>query len=233
MPMSAAQICQDACAIAKCPGYLALAGRQLNLVLNDLVLKRNLKVNLVTATLTVPANSYGPFNLEPNYLRTYDMFYYVQGQPFFLMPASLREYDNEVQQQGLTSYPYEWASDLSGVPANGNGVFYVYPQSGQQLSVTHRYYLSQLDITAPQSSNSIPWFADQDYLMLALAARLMRTTDDDRMLAFAADADKILEPYLIEEGDEQQVVKEVQLDPRRFKFKGGLGMSKIDPFNLT
>ncbi len=229
--MTAAQICQDALMIAKAPGYTALAGRQLNLVLTDLSMKRNLKVNLVTEQIVVTSNTNGPFNLPANYLRTYDLFYLISGVPYFLNPASLREYDEEVQQAGLASFPYEWASDLSAVATGGVGKLYIYPQSGQSVSMTHRYYLLQPEITSPQSSNAIPWFPDQDYLMMALAARIMRTTDDDRMDRFIADAERILEPYLMTEGDEQQVVKEVTLDPRRFTLRGNLPMSKVDPFD--
>ncbi len=233
MPMTAAQIVQDACAIAKCPGYTALAGRQLNLVLNDLSLKRDLKANLVTEYIPITTNSNGPFNLPANYLRTYNMFYLVSSVPYFLNPCSLKEYDAETQQQGLASYPYEWASDLSAVPTGGVGIFYVYPQSGTVITLTHRYYLVQPDIATPQSSNAIPWFADQDYLMTALAARMMRTTDDDRMAQFEQMAENILRPYLIEQGDEQNVVKEIQLDPRRFRLRGNLPANKVDPFSLT
>lgn len=228
--MTAAQICTDAASIAKCPGYLALAGRQLNLVLNDLSMKRNLKVNLVKEPLTISVNSNGPFNLPANYLRTYDMFYLVSGTPYFLNPCSLKEFDNENQLSGLSSYPYEWATDLSAVASGGVGKLYVYPQSSTALSVTHRYYLKQDEIANPESSSTVPWFLDQDYLMAALSARLMRTTDDDRMSQFEADAMRILEPYLMTEGDEQQVVKEVILDPRRFHVGGSNRPTKLDPF---
>ena len=94
------------------------------------------------------------------------------------------------------------------------------------------FYLIQPDIANPSTSTTIPWFADQDYLMMALSARLMRTTDDDRMAEFDAKAEMILKPYLIEEGDEQQVVKEIQLDPRRFRLRGNLPANKVDPFSL-
>lgn len=232
MPMTASQIVADACAIASVPGYTALAGRQLNLVLNDLVLKRDLKANLVTEQIPIATNSNGPFNFPANYARTYDMFYLVSSVPYFLNPCTLKQYDAETQQQGLASYPYEWASDLSAVPNGGTGIFYVYPQSGTAITLTHRYYLIQPDILNPATSTVIPWFADQDYLMTAVAARLMRTTNDDRREQFMSDAEMILKPYLIEQGDEQQVVKEIALDPRRFRLRGNLPANKVDPFSM-
>jgi len=233
MPMTSAQIVTQALSIAKCPGYQLLGGQQFNLVLNDLSMKRDLKANLVTEQIPIATNSNGPFNFPANYLRTYDMFYLVSSVPYFLNPCSLKEYDAETQQQGLASYPYEWASDLSAVPNGGVGIFYVYPQSGNNITVTHRYYLKQPEIANPQSSTAIPWFADQDYLVKALSARMMQITDDDRKAAFMADAEAVLRPYLVEEGDEQQVVKEIQLDPRRFRMRGNLPANKVDPFSLT
>jgi len=225
MNLTAAQIVKDACAIAKCPGFISQAGRALNFVLNDLVLHRNLKVNLVTGSSVIPAGSNGPFALEANYLRTYDLCYTVAGTTYFLSPGSLREYDQDsgVDQGGE---PYEWSSDLSVSP----GLLYIYPYSNTQITLRHRYYLLQDDIVMPETSATVPWFTDQDYLIQATAARLMRITDDDRYQSFMADCEHMLGIHLLTEGDEQQVVKEVALDPRRFKLRGGLKRTKDNPW---
>ena len=230
MSITSAQIVTDACQIAKCPGYTAQAGRALNLVLSDLVLHRNLKVNLITSSINIPANSFGPFNLEVNYLRTYDMFYVVSGTPYFLEPCTLKEIDSENYQSGVTNYPYEWASDLSGVPTTGYGFLYIYPATGSGLTVTHRYYTQQADIVNPVVSTVVPWFPDQDYLVMATAMRMMRITDDDRYDKYVMECDKLLLKHLMMEGDEQQVVKEVRLDPRRFRVGGSSRPTKLDPF---
>lgn len=230
MTYTAAQIVTEACQIAKCPGYTAQAGRNLNLVLSDLVQHRNLKVNLITSSIVVQPYSNGPYNLEADYLRTYDLFYYVDGEPHFLNASSLRELDSESKTSGLSSYPYEWASDLSAVASGGVGKLYIYPQSSTQTTLTHRYYLDQPDITSPETSSTVPWFTDQDYLITATAMRLMRITDDDRYPLFVQDCTRMLNIHLMMEGDEQQVVKEVQLDPRRFRIRGGGRPTKLDPF---
>ena len=231
MAITSQQIVADACQMAKCPGYTAQGGRMLNLVLSDLVLHRNLKVNLISNQLIIPVNSFGPFNLETNYLRTYDMFYTVSGTPYFLNPCSLKEIDSENYQSGISNYPYEWATDLSGVPTNGYGLLYIYPGSNTQLSVTHRFYLQQPDITTPETSSVVPWFSDQDYLVLATAARLMRITDDNRYDRFMMECEKMLEVHLMMGADdEQQVVKEVALDPRRFRVGGSNRPTKLDPY---
>lgn len=228
--LTAAQIVADALQIAKCPGFTAQGGRALNLVLDDLAQHRNLKVNLITSTIALAANSNGPFPLEANYLRTYDLFYLVDGEPYFLEPCSLRQYDAESKQSGLSNYPYEFATDLSAVATGGLGQMYVYPKTPTPYVLTHRYYLKQAQISSPETSATVPWFEDQDYLMTATAMRMMRITDDARYDKWEADVEVMLRKYLMTEGDEQQVVKEVKLDPRRFHFGGRVKPTKLDPW---
>lgn len=228
--LPASQIVTDATQIAKCPGYLAQGGRALNLTLADLVMHRNLKVNLITEFIPITANSNGPWNLNANYARTYDLVFYVSGEPYFLNPCSLKQYDAEIQQLGLSTYPYEWATDLSPVASGGVGLMYTYPWANQPYTLTHRYYTRQADITSPQTSATVPWFEDQDYLIHAVATRLMKITDDDRYGDFEAKGEMLLKKHLMTEGDEQQVVKEVILDPRRFRTAGGSRPTKLDPW---
>ena len=231
MSLTATQIVVDACGIAKCPGMISLGGRTLNLVLQDLVLHHDLKVNLVSTTIAVSIGSPGPFSLVVNYLRTYDLFYLIQGDPRFLMPATRKQYDQDSNPANNSTYPQEYATDLSPPAVDGTpGLLYIYPTSNQTLSLTHRYFLKRDDITSPQTSAVVPWFSDQDYLITATAMRLMRTTDDARYAEFVANADKLLDQHLLKQGDEQEIVKEVRLDPRRFRFKANLRSTKIDPF---
>lgn len=230
MSISAALIVQDALSMAKCPGFTAQGGRALNLVLSDLVQHRNLKVNQVTASITVIANSNGPFNLEADYLRTYEMFYLINDQPYFLQPSSRAQFDAEPNKSTTSNYPYEWATDLSPVATGSPGLLYIYPQSNTGLTLTHRYMINRADIVAPETSATIPWFSDQDYLIQATAMRLMRITDDTRLDRFDADCERMIRAHLVTEGDEQQVVKEVKLDPRRFRVGGSVRPTKIEPF---
>lgn len=233
MALSAATIVADALAISKCPGFTSQGGRALNLVLNDLVLHRNLKVNLVSSTIPVAANSNGPFTLEADYLRTYELLYYINDQPYFLRPSNRKQFDSEPNKSTTANYPYEWATDLSPEatsPGSPSGLLYIYPQSNQNLTLQHRYFVERPDITMPETSATVPWFSDQDYLIQATAARMMRITDDSRYPIFMAACEKMLEIHLVMEGDEQQVVKEVQLDPRRFRVGGSLKSTKVEPF---
>lgn len=230
MAFTASQIVADALAIAKCPGYTAQGGRALNYVLADLSMHRNLKVNLVTATLTVSANNVGPYSLESDYLRTFELTYTAGGVPYFLNPCTIKEFDADNIPAAGTSYPDEYATDLSPVATGGVGQIYIYPPSNQTIAMTHRYFLKRADIATPETSSAIPWFEDQDYLLTATAMRMMRITDDARLDRFEADAEAMLRKHLMTEGDEQQVVKSVQLDPRRFRSGAGVKATKGSPF---
>ncbi len=227
MPLTAQQIVKHALQIAKCPGYLEQGGQALNLVLDDLVLHRDLKINRVTAMIQVMANTNGPFLLEDDYLRTYDLFFSQNNLPYFLHPISTEQYDQEFKDPSIANYPYEFATDLSP-QANGDpGLLYIYPQSSGVIELTHRYMSRRPYILNPQSSIDIPWFPDTDYLIHATSYRLMRITDDTRHDSFVAQAEKMLRIHLIMEGDEQQVVKTVRLDPRRFHTNRTLKPTKV------
>lgn len=230
MALSASQIVADALAISKCPGFTAQGGRALNLVLDDLVQHRNLKVNLVSASIPVAANTNGPFTLETDYLRTYELMYMIEDQPYFLQPSNRKQFDSEPNKSTTSNYPYEWATDLSPVAVGSPGLLYIYPQSNTGLTLTHRYMLQRPSISTPETSASVPWFSDQDYLIQATALRIMRITDDARYALFEKECERLLEIHLLTEGDEQQVVKEVALDPRRFRVGGSSRPTKLEPW---
>lgn len=220
--LTAAQICTEAAAIAKARGFIAQAGRALNLTLDDLVLKNNLKINREETTISLTAGSVGPFNLVQTYLRTYDLFYEQSGQRFFLTQVSMKHFDGLYRSSAIATYPYCYATDLSPLadnPSTGIGLLYVYPQSSAALTLTHRYMIRRDQITTPETSTTVPWFFDQDYLIHCVAMRLMRITDDQRYERFRDEANAMLKPYLIMEGDEQEVVKEMKLDPQRFRLR--------------
>jgi hypothetical protein len=236
--MTAQQICILAAQIAKGPGFLTQSGQFLSLILQDLYQKRDLKINRITQMITVGPGTYGPFNLESDYHRTYDMFYPMppssgpttQGLPLFLTPITMEQYDSEFKDPSLANYPYEFATDLSTQAQTASGTkgqLYVYPQSSGSIQVTHRYMCEQPDISSPQTSATIPWFENQDYLITALAAKLMMITGDDRMKQFEEDAETRLRPYLIMTGDEQQTVRNIKLDPRRFHMNRNLRPTKV------
>ena len=226
-------------------GMVALAGQYLNLVLEDLKLKRDLKINRVTQSLTVSTGTYGPFALEADYLRTYDLWYPLQtpnGTTMFLDPITMEQWDEEFKSTPTSNYPYEFATDLStraqvwsgGAPGNGTltsaGQLFIYPQTTGTIVLTHRYMKNQPDLLAPESSTLTPWFDYSMYLITETAGRLMGVTGDERQQQYLERAEKMLRPYLIMEGDEQKAVHEVKLDPRHFRSKRGVRPTKVNPY---
>lgn len=377
---------------------VALAGEKLNLVLQDLKLNRDLKVNRVTTTLQLQGGTNGPFNLPMDYLRTYDMFFPLQGpngMTQFLHPITMEQYDQEFKAAQTANYPYEFATDLStqaqaasGTPSNtgtvdsvtvgnpgtgyvnppgafftggggtgatcvphlsylaaaipaggagytagdiltvvggaglrparfsatvaagvvvgvvpidggdyttypgiaaattggtgagctltlangiissilvtnpgsgytsapavtilpqngfptatavlgttgaqnGKGQLYIYPQSTGLIAVTHRYMRDQPDIANPSTSTETPWFPYDAYLIKATAEMMMGITGDDRQPQYSTRCEEMLRPHLIMEGDEQQTVHAVRLDPRHFRTNRGLRPTKQNPW---
>jgi hypothetical protein len=250
--MQAKQICLLANQIAKgaATGMVAIAGQWLNLVLEDLKLNKDLKVNRVTQSITVQPGLYGPFPLEADYLRTYDLFYPLptsgggtsSSMTQFLVPITMEQFDAEFKSPSISNYPYEFATDLStdaqvwtgGTPGSGTktsaGSLFIYPQTSGAITMTHRYMVNQPDIPAPETSNVTPWFPYTEYLITATAAGMMGVTGDDRSDAYRARAQDMLRPHLIMEGDEQKAVHNIVLDPRRFHFHRGLKPTKASPF---
>lgn len=230
MPLTAAQIVTKACQIAHCPGFTQQGGQDLNLALNDLCLHRDLKMLRQEETIAVSSGVNGPFLLPANYLRTYDLFYTVNNFPYFLFPISQKNYDQIFKDPSIANYPYCYATDLTAQQTQGQGSLFIFPQTTSALSLTHRYMINMADIATPESSSTVPWFQDQDYLVAATALRLMKLTDDQRQEQFKRDCEGMLRIHLIMEGDEQQVVHDIGLDPRRFRINNKIRPIKLNPF---
>lgn len=229
--LTAAEIVTKACGIAKCPGFTQQGGQDLNLTLNDLCLHRDLKMLRETESITVQIGVNGPFSLPANYLRTYDLFYTVNNFPYFLFPLGQDEYDALFKDPSIANYPYCFTTDLTNQQTQGQGELFIFPQSTSALALTHRYMVNMPDIATPESSTSVPWFQDQDYLVTATAMRLMRLTDDGRYNEFVQNSEALLKIHLIQgDGDEQKVVKKIRLDPQTFHTNRSLRPTKLNPW---
>jgi hypothetical protein len=250
--LSAANICLRACQIAKGPGFVAIAGDFLNMILEDLKLNRDLKINRVTQPVTISSTTgYGPYPLEADYLRTYDLFYAIaatgggqnaQGEIVMLNPITMEQMDAEIKNPQISNYPYEFATDMStqaqvwsgGSQGQGTltsaGQLFVYPACSGTVILTHRYMVNQPDLVNPSTTTQTPWFPFTKYLVTALAGQMMGVTGDDRKAEYEADAEKLLAPYLIQQGDEQRTVQSVRLDPRHFRAARGMKPTKSMPF---
>jgi len=221
MALQAQQIVALATQIAKVPGYTLQAGQMLNMILADLAETYDLEVARKSATVNLNTTTgSGPYNLPSDYLRMAmdEVFYLVDGVPYVMVSIDLSEYDALVQQAGISNYPAQFATDVSG--GVGNMLMYVWPPSGGSYNTTIRYYSQPSDITTPETSTSIPWFPNQTYLITRLAGELMKIAGDSRQQAFLGNgsdgAQGILHRYLELQKDDDGRAKTVHLDRRRF-----------------
>ena len=142
----------------------------------------------------------------------------------------MKVYDQEFKDPSISNYPYEYATDLSTQAQTASGTagqLYIYPQSSGLLQLTHRYMVAQPEITSPESSSTVPWFIDQDYLVKATTARLFDLVDDDRATKYDQELEMMLRTHLIMQGDEQGTVHQVALDPKRFHSARALRPTKV------
>lgn len=229
MSLTAAQIVTQATQIAKCPGYTSQAGQQLNSILQELaqtydfdVVKGfyqfNFDPTLVNNVNTNVLVGSGPYDLPSDFLRCdpEDFWYYISGVPYFPIAIDLNEFDATVQTAGLQSYPYWYTVDVSLTPPG----LYIYPPPSGAFNAKMRYRKQLPDISTPETSSSVPWFPNTNYLITRLAGELMKITDDERWQVFLGDtpagAQGILNRYLRLKDDKETRSQSVSLDRRRF-----------------
>jgi hypothetical protein len=239
MALQAQQIVSLACQIAKCPGYTAQAGQFLNNILQSLA--QNYDFDVIrqsfnfTFNTTATGNGYvpgcGPNPMPANFLRAHKKgaFYMISGVPYTMIGYEQNEFDQFVQQAGNQAYPYAFYIDVApmslGLPAN----LYCWVPAAGAYPATVRYNPQMPDIVSPQTSATIPWFPNTDFLINATACGLMGITNDDRRQpggAFSLPAlDEQLDKYLkMKDDPESSGVKRVSLDRRLF---GGSMWSRL------
>lgn len=225
--LTAAQICSLARETAKCPGYATQSGQLLNVILEELAqdydfdtIKGTFSFNFNSATGT----GSGPYTLPADWYRGIDkaIYYLIDGVPYPMVNITYTEYQNLVQQSGLSSYPASYATDMSQSPP----VAYFWPPPSGGFAMTMQYFKQPVSITTPETSVTVPWFPSTQYLLRRLAGELMMLTNDDRAGGFLGTEDpltdstgsaaSILRRYLKMKDDSEGVVKTVKLDRRHF-----------------
>ncbi len=227
MALQAQQIVNLACQIAKCPGYIVQAGQFLNNILQSLAQNYDFEVIRKTYNFTFNTSSTGngyvpgcgPNLMPTDFLRahTKGACYMISGVPYTMIGYEQNEFDQFVQQAGNQAYPYAFYVDVSKTPME----LYVWVPAAGAYAATVRYNPQMADITTPESSSTIPWFPNTDYLINATAGSLMGITNDDRRQpggGFSPQAlDDQLDKYLkMKDDPESSGVKRVSLDRRMF-----------------
>jgi hypothetical protein len=176
MSLQAQQIVSLACQIAKCPAYTSQAGQFLNTMLQSLaqnydfeVIRKSFTFNFNTSST---GNGYtpgcGPNLLPADFLRAHKKgaFYMISGVPYTMIGYEQNEFDQFVQQAGNQAFPYAFYVDVSKTPME----LYVWVPAAGAYAATVRYNPQMADITAPETSASVPWFPNTDYLIDGVAA---------------------------------------------------------------
>lgn len=218
MALTAAQICNLAMQIAKCPGFTTQAGELLNAILSDLSQTYDFEIARGVYSFSfnsVVGTGSGPYTLPADWLRGKDksIFYTINNVPYPMINIELDQYDDLTNMPGMASYPNYYATDMSQSPPT----MLVWPPASGAYPVTARYYKQMADITSPETSSTVPWFQNTQYLITELSARLMDITDDERKELKRGEAKDLLTHYLKLQGDRGGKVNQVQLDRRVFR----------------
>ena len=229
--LTSAQIINQVCQIAKSPGFTSQAGQLLNTLLSDLAQNHDFDILRKATTINVDGTA-AAYALPGDYLRQREVFYTIDGEPFYLNQIPQEDYDQLYQGPGVANYPQSFATNLGNVPPGQPGyapIIQFWPPPAMPIAMTLRYQSQPADITTPETSSSVPWFPNQRYLVKQLAADLMMFTDDLRLEAFGRDATAILRDYLTMDDDKEGYVRQVKLDARFFRGSGGSRATKQLP----
>jgi hypothetical protein len=223
MSLTSAEIITRACSIAKAPGYRVQAGQYLNLVLASLC--QTYDFDYIKKTQTITFNNSFSYALNSDHLRTKEVFYSVNGDIFYLFQIPIETYHTLFIGPGVSNYPNKFATDVSTSP----NILLPYPPPSISQDVTVNYYPQMPDITTPESSSTVPWFNNQEYLITKVAASLMLETDDDRQQVFDARAEKILSGVLDMEDDKEGFAPTIKLSRERFRTGQNQNPNKAFP----
>lgn len=230
MALTAAQIVTLATQVAKTPAFTSQAGQFLNVVLQELCQTYNVDAARAYYTFDFSTSSgSGPYDLPADYLRMAPdgIWYTIQGVKYPMISVDLSEFDAMVQSAGNQAYPVFYATDTAESPVQ---IYFWAPPSGA-YPVSMRYFRQMDDITSPETSSTVPWFPNTNYLITRLAGELMKISGDKRADIYLGDgpsgAQGILDRYLKLEDDDLNRAKRVQLDRRYFGRSSDLPNTKL------
>jgi hypothetical protein len=235
MSYTAAQLVTLACQICNIPGRTAQVGQMLNIILANYAQTMDEDAIRKTTTLSIGPQATIPYfyALPTDYLRYYDVFYLVNGEPFYLEQMELKDLDRQYAGSGVSQYPEMFATDISQVAQATAGTspsIAFYPPPSIPLTVTVRYRPQTADITTPESSATVPWFPNQLVLLQELAEKAMWLSDDSRSETFRKNAKEDVKKYMAISDDKEGFAMTVKLDPRQFRPRSNFPPSKKTGF---
>ena len=223
MALTNAQLIARACTIAKVPGYAVQAGQYLNLILSELC--QTYDFDFIKKTQIVPFTNAFSYDLNADNLRTKEVFYLVNGEPFYLFQIPIETYHTLFAGPGVSNYPNKFAIDVSQTPKQ----LLPYPPPSISQSATVNYFPQMPDIVQPEIDAGTAWFPDQNYLIRRIASMLMLETDDERQQVFEQQAEKMLMKFLDLADDKEGYARTIKLSREVFRSGGSFGPSKAFP----
>lgn len=232
MALTAAQIVSLSTQTAKVPGWTDQAGKLLNAILQELAMDYDFDAARGGTNLMLTSGLKGPYALPTDYLRLRqregqaELYYLIDGVPYHPDQRTYAEINAMVYTAGLQNYPQLFATDMSvAVPFVTGPNLYVWPPSNGAYTFIIGYQKQMADIATPESSATIPWFPNTNYLLTRLAGELMKMSNDSRADSFLGNdaertpggAGSLLRQYLELKDDNEGTVKTVTLDKRRFR----------------
>ena len=170
------------------------------------------------------------YPLAADHLRAREVFYYVSGEPFYLIQMPIEKYDQLYNGPGVSNYPTMFAVDPGTIQTTGTETIYFYEPLQIPLTIFVRYQPLMPDIANPESSAAVPWFTNQRYLIKKVAGDLMSNdTDDARGPAFLTAAENMLRLYLEMKDDKEGYAQTVKLDRNTFRGGGNVRPTKQQP----
>jgi hypothetical protein len=232
--LQAQELVSLACQICQCPGRTVQAGQMLNLILANYALRLDLDTVRLTTTLNISAQAVTPYfyPLPARYLRMAEKpFYNVLGTVYQVSQMPLEELDGAYTASGIDNYPEWYATDMSDTPQPTAGTspsIAFYPPPAVPLAVTCRYRPSSLDIVAPETSATIPYYPDQLVLLKELCIMVGDVAGgEDRTLRWEREIEKRTSQYLAMDDDKEGYAQQVKLDSRYFRRNNNLPPSKL------
>jgi hypothetical protein len=223
MPLTNAQLIARACTIAKAPGYSVQAGQYLNMILSDLC--QTYDFDFTKKQQIIQFTNAFSYDLNADNLRTKEVYYLVNGEPFYLFQIPIETYHTLFVGPGVSNYPNKFAVDVSQTPKQ----LLPYPPPSISQSVTVQYFPQMPDIVNPQIDTGICWFPNQKYLVHAIAAMLMLETDDERQQSFEQQADRMLMKFLDLTDDKEGYSRTIKLSRERFRSVNNQQPNKAFP----
>lgn len=231
---TASQLVSLACQITKQLGFTTQCGQFMNMILADYAqtledldsIRQTTTINIGGTVSSGNGGAGAAYPLPANHLRTREVFYLVNGEPFYLNQIPLEDYDQLFVGPGVDNYPQSYAVQVETTPHT----LLFWPPPAIALAVTVRYQPQLGDIPNPESSTIIPWFANQRILLRDMCVDMLMMGDDTlRKQDLTKDVEDRMRKYLIMDDDKEGYARTVKLDRRMFRPRDNYPPSKLSP----